>query len=186
MTVNANDMTTIANVKSWLGIKSNDSDDDLARLITACSFAMQAWMNRDIIVTNYTERRDGNSNTYMVVSDGPIVAMISVTIDNVSVPLSTGYGIAGYQTDNNTIYLTNYKFTRGHGNVQLVYSGGFTTVPYPLEQACIETIAMRWRERERIGLASKGLAGETTAFSLKDFPAQVLTIMSNYKKVISL
>ena len=57
-------------------------------------------------------------------------------------------------------------------------------MPAEIEQACIEVIAIRYKERDRIGQVSKSIGGETVSFSQKDFPDSVRTILNNYKKVV--
>ena len=47
-------------------------------------------------------------------------------------------------------------------------------------------IAMRYREKDRIGLTSKGLAGETTGYSQKDMADSTRHILSQYRKVAPL
>ncbi|MBV8061460.1 MAG: phage head-tail connector protein [Alphaproteobacteria bacterium] len=185
----AGDLTSLANVKSWLNISSTDHDADLTRLISACSGFMQQWMNRTFAVSSYNEVRNGPGiSTVMVTANYPLISVSSVTIDGVSIPVANGtFNSQGYTFDQRNIYLAGgYSFARGKANVLISYTAGYATLPLEIEQACIETVGSRWRERDRIGMASKALAGETTAFSLKDFPAQVITLMNNYKKVIPL
>jgi hypothetical protein len=43
---------------------------------------------------------------------------------------------------------------------------------------------MRYREKDRIGHVSKAIGQETVAFSLKDMPDSVRTILNEYRKVM--
>ncbi|HUN48020.1 MAG TPA: hypothetical protein VMU85_15930, partial [Stellaceae bacterium] len=63
------------------------------------------------------------------------------------------------------------------------YTAGYPATPPEVEQACIELVALRYRERERIGHVSKSLAGETVAFSQKDMSDDIRTILSVYRRV---
>lgn len=183
----ANDLTSLENVKGWLGITSTEYDTTLTRLVTSCSFAMQAFMNRTIAVTAFNERRNGPGLAqFMVMGNWPLQTVDSLLVNGVQIPAAgPEYNSPGFSFDERNIYLGgSYSFARGKGNVQISYTAGYAAVPPDLEQACIETVSMRWREHDRIGMASKGLAGETTAFSLKDFNAQTMTLLNNYKKVV--
>lgn len=178
------DFTTLDQVKKWLNIQSADTDDLLRTLITSASKAMRRYMERDIVVNTYTDRRSGVGMSTMMMKNFPIVSVSSLTVNGQSVPAAAGWGSPGFFFDDAMVYLANYSFTRGKGNVVVTYQAGYAEVPDDLAQACVDVIGMRWRERERIGLSSKGLAGETTAFNLKDFPSQVITLMDSYKKVV--
>lgn len=176
------DLATLAAVKSWLGFKpgNDDNNDDLARLISGCSLAMQRYMQRTIGPADYSHTQDGNGSSYMVIRNVPITHVSSVIVTGQLVPA------ANVTFDDTTIFLSGpYVFTRGRGNVSLRYSAGFDDTPLDLAQACVETVSLRWRERDRIGMSSKALGTETTTFSLVDFPAQVKTLMDTYKRQVS-
>ena len=68
--------------------------------------------------------------------------------------------------------------------VRVSYQAGFAAPPADLTQACIEMVSLRYREKDRVGLVSKGLAGETTAYSLKDMPESVRTLLNRYRRVV--
>lgn len=174
----ATDLTTLKQVKEWLSVTGNASDSMLELLISGCSGAMQAYMNRTIMSQAYTEKRDGHGGDTMICGNYPVTSVQSVAVEGLVASLPFSFNDDG-------IYLTGgYRYSRGKNNVVLAYTAGYVTTPLDLQQACIDTIALRWRERERIGHVSKSLGGETTAFSLKDFPAQVLTLLNQYKKVV--
>ena len=180
----ANDLTNLADVKGWLNINDTNSDTLLTRLITAASQFMQTWMNRTIAEAAYTETRNGVYSDRIAVANFPLVSVSSVTVDGQAILPSPDGIQAGYVFDQRFIYQLQGKFTRGTQNVQLAYTAGYVVVPFELEQACIELVSWRYREKDRIGMSSKGLAGETTTFSLKDIPPTTLAMLNNYKKVI--
>jgi hypothetical protein len=59
---------------------------------------------------------------------------------------------------------TGQVFTSSYGNVSVSYQAGFATIPTGLERAVIELISQRYTEKDRIGHASKQLAGETVSY----------------------
>jgi hypothetical protein len=109
----------------------------------------------------------------------------SVVVDQLPVPLSIN-GNNGYTFNKWRVALIGYRFNRGVSNVVISYTAGYAVVPPDLEQACIELCALRYRELDRIGLISKGLAGETITFTQKDFTNSVRTSLMQHKRVISL
>ena len=180
------DLTTLSDLKAWLSIPLSTTTDDalLTRLITAASKYIQSWLNRTIASATYNETRDGNGGTRMLLGNYPVTGVAALSIDGIAISPSAGPGQPGYVFNQYSISLIGYRFTRDYSNVAITYTAGYSSVPQELAQACIEMISLRYKERDRIGLVSKGLAGETTAFSQKDMPASVQTILGNYKRVV--
>lgn len=177
------DLATVEQVKGYLGINSVADDALLTRLVGSASGYIQAWLNRSFGVEQYTDRVNGTGGDNLQFKNYPVTAVASVVIDGQTIPESTTPFAPGYVWDERGISLRGYAFGRGKLNVSVTYTAGFDIVPAEITQACCEMIAMRYKEKDRIGLTSKGLAGETTAYSLKDMPDSVRTILNNYKKV---
>jgi hypothetical protein len=116
----ASDLTTLENVKEYLGIKSTTTTDDalLQRLIAAASAFLLKQMNR----------QDG--------------------LDY------------------------DYEFTKG-----------IPEIPADVEFACCELVALRYKEKERIGEVSKNLGGQTVSYSQKDISDFGSSVINNYKRV---
>lgn len=180
------DLTTLPTLKSWLEIKGSEHDDLLIRLISAASGFIQTWLNRVIASASYTEYRDGHDGQHLIFANYPVTAVTAVSVDGVPIPASSGPTVSGYVFSAIRISLRGiYCFDRGVQNVSLEYTAGYVSTPTELEQACIELISARYKERDRIGLVSKGLAGETITFSQKDMSSSVRTTLQNYKKVVT-
>lgn len=186
----ASDLTTLANAKQWLGVTVTTDDALLTRLVTAASNFMQTWMNRQIANQSYSETRNGTGGQRLMLANYPVTAVASLYISGIQI-LPTTYPMNGYQTpgflfDTTQLYLVGYDFCRGPQNIAVSYTAGFASTPLELEQACIELIGMKYREKDRIGLHSKVLAGETINYVIADMPDSVLAVLDNYKKVIPL
>lgn len=61
----------------------------------------------------------------------------------------------------------------------------YSYLPLDIEQACIELVALRYQERQRIGQVSKSLAGEVVAFSQKDMQEDVAAALAPYRRVFT-
>lgn len=259
----AGDLTSLPNVKSWLGISTTNDDVQLTRLISAASQYVQSWMNRQFAVVTKTEARNGTGTAMMALGDWPVVSISSLVVNGTAIVQSIDGVAAGYVFDSRMLYLIGYIFPMGLQNVKVTYtvgyqktneaatiqstpsytldpatlslpwsgglsvsfasgvaltkvtaaptagqysllsSGGLWTytfaaadagkailltymyTPPEIEQACIELISLRYRERSRIGENSKSIGGETVSFNVKDFPEGVKTILNNYRRVIS-
>jgi hypothetical protein len=181
----AADLTTLQTVKEWLGLDpSNTSDDDLlSRLITAASGFMTRYCNRPFVSQACTEARDGTGSARMLFANYPVSAVASVTVNGQSIPPGSSVAAGFYFTDT-VLVLNGYRFRRGYANVQVSYTAGFDPIPDEIEQACIELITFRYREKDRTGKASEGMAQQTTAFVIKDVPPAVKTMLDNLCRVI--
>lgn len=178
--INELDLAKLPDVRAWLGFNDSNTgnDADLQRLITACSTTMQRLIGRTITSARYNHYQDGTGSDFMVLRNTPIVRVSAVLVDDRLVDMTK------MVFDDTTIYLRGgQRFARGRSNVQLQYVAGYDIVPVDLAQVCIETVGLRWRERDRIGQTSKSLAGETTSFSLADFSPTSQTVINSYQRV---
>ncbi|MDE2229908.1 MAG: phage gp6-like head-tail connector protein [Alphaproteobacteria bacterium] len=180
------DLTTLANVKAWFAPPLTTTGDDalLTRLITAASQFIQAWLGRTVAETAYTETRNGFGGTRLFLRNRPVVSVASLTVDGNAIAPSSGAGQPGYLFDDSSVYLAGYAFSRGQQNVTIAYTAGYAATPPELEQACIALVALRYKERDRIGQVSKNLAGEVVSFTQKDMPADVQTLLDQYRSVV--
>ncbi len=176
------DLTTLAAVKATASIAGTADDTVLQRMITAMSLAAQQYMSRIISVQPYTERRNGTGSRTMALGDSPLVQMNSVVVAGVSIPVSPDGIQAGYITDDFAIYLFGYTFCKGLKNTVLNYTAGWQTTPPDIEQGVIESVLLRFNEKNRIGVSSKTLGPETISFSQKDFTNSASTIFDQYKR----
>jgi len=182
----AGDLTTLDAVHGWLGLDPSDATDDaqLATLITAASGFIRQYTGRDFSSQTYTEVRDGTGGIRLRLANTPILSVASLTIDGQAIPAGDAFQTRGYYITQALVSLNGYWFCRGAGNVSVTYQAGYTVIPSEVAQACTELVGFRYREASRVGMASKGGAGETTAFVIKDMPPSVLTILKQLKKVV--
>lgn len=177
------DLTTLADVRAWLSITATTDDALIQRLITSASNYIQSWLNRKLTVTNYTKIFCGNGGEIQAFPDYPVIDVTYVRMGTIVLSRSDGVS-PGYLFDEKFLYLINTRFTRGLQNINIAYSAGYAAIPEEIKQACIDLVALRYRERNRVGEVSKAIGGETVTYSQKDFPEGVRTILNNYKKVI--
>lgn len=183
------DLTTLADVKAWLQIGQSafpTTDDALfARLVTAASQYIQTWLSRQIAPMDYLEVRDGTDGQRLQFGCFPVGAVWSLTIDDQAIPLAASSTNDGYSFSTTQLSLRGYRFSRGLQNVVVVYSAGYSTTPPEIAQACIELVALRYRERNRIGEISKSMGGaETVSYSQKDLSDAIKTLLQQYRLVV--
>ena len=72
----------------------------------------------------------------------------------------------------------------GTGNVQIIYEAGYQSVPFAIEQGCIELVAHKYFLKDRIGINSKVINGETVSYTQKDLRDDFKSVLASYTKVI--
>ena len=199
------DLTTLADVRAWLTTaqQAMPPTDDLLlqRLITAASQFIQTWLNRSIAAQDYFEVRDGTGRQTLQFGAFPVTNVLQVVVDTATIPPVPPFtpappgqvvnlppttffaGRAGYLFTPTQLTLRGYVFWRRPQNIQLTYTAGYASVPPEVVQACIELVALRYRERTRIGELSKRIGTDTIAYSQKDMPADLATLLTKYKLV---
>src|SRR3954452_12515063 len=96
------DLTTLVDVKAWLQTGQNPfpatADPLLQRLIAAASELIQTWLGRQIASADWLEIRDGTGGQLMAFANIPVTAVLSLSIDGLTIPPAAtdgGFG-AGY------------------------------------------------------------------------------------------
>jgi Phage gp6-like head-tail connector protein len=202
------DLTTLADVKAWLqtGQSAFPATDDalLTRLITAASQFIQTWLNRQIASQDWIEIRDGLGSAlgpcdvrYQFAAF-PVSAVSRVVVDGVTLSpmvassaVQSGMAIvgtfaaqAGYLFTPTQLVIRGYSVPRKAGCVTLQYTAGYAVTPPDLAQACIELVALRYRERSRIGEVARAIGGgETVSYSQKDMSDSVKVLIQQYRIV---
>lgn len=170
------DFCTVDDVKAWLGLANQAADPLLARLITAQSVFLETWLSRQVNSRAVAETYDGHGGRVLSVQASPVTAVASVVVD--------GQAVTGFTFDSETILLPEGKvFTRGTGNVVVTYTAGFVPTPPDLAQACVEVVALRFKERDRIGITTQALAQGNTTFAREQFPPHILAVLNSYRRV---
>ncbi len=182
------DLTTLADVKAWLqtGQSNFPTADDalLANLVSAASNYIQTWLNRQIALADYLEVRDGTGGRRMQFACFPVSAVLSLTIDGQAIPRAISTHAAGYSFSQTQLSVRGYLLGCGIQNVVITYTAGYPSTPPEIAQACIELVALRYRERTRIGEVSKSLGGaETVTYSQKDLSDGIKTLLQQYRLV---
>ncbi len=179
-------LTTLDNLKGYLGITSTTDDVLLGRMIESASDFVESVTDRTFALTSYNTVLDGIGGTRLLLPNYPIVSVSSLTIDGRSIPAAASSQGSGYLFNSFKLTLCGgqYAFCRGQSNVVVAYQAGYATIPADIEQATIEMISLRYKERDRIGMISKSIGGETVAYSQKDMPASASTVLKKYARVI--
>lgn len=191
---------TIDEIKTYAAITTNNQDALLKSLIPSCLAAIGSFCNRVFANRTVTEYRDGNGSNRMQLANYPVTSFTTLSIDGRNIPASVNGG-AGYIVYPGTrrIMLNGYSFSQGNRNVILTFKAGFgddaDVCPWPddLKLALIMFVVTRSKERDRLGVGSKGLAGESISFtdatsgtsgSSQGIPSAARIILENYLNTV--
>jgi uncharacterized phiE125 gp8 family phage protein len=182
----ATQLATLAQIKEYLEVSNGNDDALLTRLIDVCSSSIEKWCSRVFGVASYVITVDGTGKSYVMVDPFPIISVTSVTVNEQAIPLSTGLTVGGYyfKAPYQIMLRGGRTFPRGSQNVVISYSAGYATLPADIVQACVKLVALRYRERDRLGISGKTVGGENVSFSNDDFPPSIERVLNEYRSVI--
>ena len=177
------ELTTCAAVKAYLGITHDNDNDLFEMLIIAESVFIESWLGRKYGTSSYTDIYSGSGGTEHQFWNYPVIAVTSLTIDGKTINEAETIQDTGYMVYVNRLLLFGHVFSWGKNNCRVEYNAG-EDVPADVGQACIELVAIRYKNRDRIGLKSKGLAGETITYDRKDIPDEIKARLHPHRKVM--
>ena len=161
----------LAITKETLGLLTNAQDTRLENLIKAEFAAIEKYCERRFLVADYIERFVGAGQVSYFPYHDNIRNVASFTANNSSISPQ-------YFND----YAVYFEHPIPRVNCTLTYSAGLDEVPEDIVAVIAESVAFRFRESERIGMSSKGMAGETTSFRLNRWSPENLKTINSYKK----
>lgn len=169
------DLVTLDDLKAYAQITSNTDDALLKRLIAAVSEQAAKDCGRVFEVQPYTDTFRPGGQTSVFLRHGPVVSISTIVIGGNPAEISR------FDHDGRVLALKSGVFP--YSPVAVAYSAGFAGIPADLQQAVIETVALRYQEMSRVGVASKAMAGETTSYVMAPFPANARAILNTYREV---
>lgn len=201
------DLVLLDDVKSFLHMPESNTDDDklIQLLITAFSRYVLNRTGQTSFkqVNTYTEYYDGNGRQKMFLRNYPIVSITSLIIGSYSVPqsqdtVSPGFYIEDTRKSVAFRYSPNwmlpqlnqglfpYSFVTGQGNIQVTYTAGYQSVPFDLQEACLEAIATNYRRKDWIDLMSRSVSIQggagTTTFRSWELPPHAEAVINFYSR----
>ena len=168
------DLAGLREVKDWLGVKHNDDDVLLQRLITFESATIEKHLGRPVLLQTRTDTVISYGSTTFMPPMTPIVDIEQVSIGGVTLPVDF---------DKLTVWRRDGGQWPRNARIKITYTAGFGEIPFDIEQACIELVGFHYKERDRIGHSSKSLGGETVSYITRAMPFAVEARLAPYRKV---
>lgn len=173
-------LCTLETIKSYLNIDATDEHADalLNVMIKNASAFFENACNRIFTTANYVDVLSGNGKTALVLMNYPVQSVSKLVVSGREI------NSADYRVADDLLILSKDIFAKGLKNIEVHYTAGYDEVPFDIQQAVIETVALRFKERDRIGQQSKSLAGETVSFYIKDLSPSARATANQYKRVV--
>ena len=190
VTQTKSDLTTLSDVKDYLGITTSDEDDQLEVLITAVSDFIKNETNQQIVETEYKEKIDGEYTESIVLSQKPIISVESLTIDNEE---ETDYyiykdiGVVKRESIGFDIWpdrSPKYRFPEGKQNIVVEYTAGYEEIPLDIQKAVWDIIQSTRESKQYAGLDKYSIGDESMTFSKGLVPSEAMDTIMNYKSVV--
>jgi hypothetical protein len=192
MATGANDLTTVAKLKTFLRSTVTTDDTLLQQIITGVSTEIEGVCGRHLVSASYTEHRTGNGKTVMLANEYPITTLTQILVAGVDIPTASDptttvaeiYG-KRISDDGLSFELTGgYCFYNGYTAV-IKYTAGYSTIPLDLELACLRWCASWYSQLDRIDQESKsiGVGGQTISFFTGEIPKIAAMALRKYTRV---
>lgn len=206
MALNNNALTTVATVKTALGITGSDDDALIERLINAASNAIEQYCNRKFARSSVTEKVPGYGRTRLVVSRTPIDTGETITVsydgdevdaDDYEVENADAgflYAPGGWLWTAPALPGAVYHPLPGHERklYEVTYTGGYqlpkdsgsnTKLPEDIQQACIDLV--NYLKNADPHVASEKLLSYSVSFAgaAQGIPPRVAMFLGPYVRL---
>lgn len=171
--------------------ESEDRDDVVQAILDGVSAEFESRTNRVFAQANYTDALDGGCS-YVLVENPPIISVTSVHESN-SIPavfnattLVDADTYVSYAGEGRVQLLgARARFARGYQNVQVIYSGGWVTIPADVQLAVMRWVGHIWKEEDtaRFGLQGRSFEGQQAQFvPPPEVPPQIMRVIRLYRR----
>lgn len=181
-------MTTLAKVKSYLGITSSTHDTVLGELIVNVTKWLENYLQRTLLKKadgQYFEEYFDGYEKCLLLNEYPIISVTSVEYNS------------GTQASPiwNTVDASNYVYyagegyiellaglPHGHQNIRVRYNGGYATYPDEVELVAKQLVARMFEQRKAQGKSQEGLGGASISWNTEITKEQE-AVLTKYKTI---
>lgn len=184
MALNSNALTTLAQAKSQLAIPGVTEDARVEMFINAASARIERFCDRRFKQASYSEYHHGRGQNLLLPLEYPIISIAEIRVSDDKVWTeglvpSTDYFIVDYDQ---AIQYLGY-FPSGFGNIRLMYSAGYATIPSDLEMACLWYVEWYFKHRDRGDMGRTSISkGDESVGVLDASPKMIQEILLDYKR----
>jgi hypothetical protein len=191
MALNSNALISLDDIREALGLESEEVKDDgfIINLINRASTRIESYCGRTFAASYYTEYHDGDGTSEVLLDQYPITH-VSGLWDDIDRDFGDDYEIGSddyliYANEGRlSLYNDETTFCVGRQNIKVCYSGGYTTIPDDLADACVNWVLHDYRRTKdkSHSFSSRSYGGASVGLDLSAIPSSIKAILINYKK----
>lgn len=186
--LNHNAMTTVAKVKSYLGITSATHDTILTELVANVTAWMTTYLDRTLLKKadgQYFEEIFDGYDKCLLLKEYPIVSVTSIEYNSgtQAVPVWNTVDASNYVYDAQNGYIELLAgLPNGRQNVRVRYNGGYASYPDDVELVAKQLVARMFEQRKAQGKTSEQLGTATISWNTTITDEQKL-VLGKYKTI---
>jgi hypothetical protein len=186
-------LVTVQNAKDFLGVSDNADDGRLEMYINMATDFIENYCQRRFKTGNYVDEvYSGDGSDSLVLKNYPITALTSIQ-KNTAYNNSSNWETVStedYFYDSLSGVVENIgRFTIGRNNFKITYAGGYTTIPYDLQYACMVIVEAMYRKKKSGGVISESLGDHSVTYaqysSVVAGDPEAQAILDKYRNVAS-
>jgi len=180
-------LVRIERVKTYLDLANTDTASDvlLQDLIARIGAWAERYCDRTFAKATYTEQRDGDGTDTLLVRQWPFLSVASLYDDPLRVfGAATQIAAADFAiyANQGMIRLDGRVFSVGIQNVKVTYEAGYADIPEDLQQAVVELVADRFRNKENQGIRSLAIGSYRVDYGEEELPSEIRGVLDGYRR----
>jgi hypothetical protein len=181
------DLCTPAQVAEYLGIPVPVSGTAPARVLDLLITAVSDLLTQEIgavLERDCDESYKAHGQTAVVLRYRPVGAVYAVSLDGVALPRATNERGGGWWLDGRVLRLRCGTF--GHGWLRVRYCAGYAAdaLPPSITDAAIDSVALAFKRRSELDIASKSLADQTVTYLNSAVRARAKAVLRAFADVV--
>jgi len=189
MTVDAAAWTTLAAVREYLNLPTNEVDRDtfIENLINRSYKVLEAYIGKTIKSATYTEYYDGDGTDTLLVDQWPIISITSlnedVSRDFLGDTAIDATDILIYAKEGRIVlYADEYAFSIGKQNIKIVYVAGYADIPADLALAALMHVSSIYNLAGADGHVGMSLGGLSKSIDTAPLSDKLRLLLEPYRK----
>lgn len=159
----------------------------LAALGTSAQSAVERYLGRTLDVQEYTESYDGTGKDTLSLRHDPIVSVSALSVCGspltVGDPAAPAFPPEPVEIEGPYLIRTDGgTFLAGRRTVTVTYRAGYEIPPPAIVQACVDWAALLFKDRDRVGLSSENVGGQSFGIT-HDVPKRIKETLEPWRRV---
>lgn len=180
-------LVTLDDLKLFMRINVNTSDERLKYLINQATDFIERYCQRRFTAETYTnETYDGDGTDELFLKNWPVISFTSLSYNGAhnNSGSFTVIDTEDYWVNTAGGYITKSSiFNRGTQNYRATYQAGYTVIPYDLQWVCCMLASEAYSQSGSAGIKSESLGDHSITFeAITQSNPRTLSILNSYRR----